>query len=363
MNFLLVVVLIILLIFKIKILKKGCKEKSKNLWPIYFSTLVAEVTSLLGVYIIQTELIGISFNDFIIFGIICLICIIENIILSILGIVCFFKQRNNIIDKNIKTKNHTLIKIILTFLCIYVGMFFVAYIPRIFKTEIEKYIEDYVVEYMTEKYGDGDFKVINIAKDYTGGFFGETEKQKGYYVKIKTSYINEIIGMFIDGTTKETIEISYDSLILDYHKVDDIVDFQDYLMNKKIKIVEDEYKKYFDVDIDFYCHYEVPDDYGHIPSIDELVELCSVNTNYINIDIKEKNLNFENKLEYLKMLALFSMKYFDTNEEINIYYTWNGAYNWNGKMDYIKINDDEVKIKINSRESVFKKEDIQNYIN
>jgi hypothetical protein len=68
-------------------------------------------------------------------------------------------------------------------------------------------------------------------------------------------------------------------------------------MDKKIKILEDEYKKYFDVDIDFVCYYEVPDDYGHIPSIDELVELCPVHTDHINIKVNEEVIYFDAKLE------------------------------------------------------------------
>ena len=127
--------------------------------------------------------------------------------------------------------------------------------------------------------------------------------------------------MFIDGTTKDTIEISYDSLIYDYHKVDDVGDFQDYLMGKKIKILEDEYKKYFDVDIDFNCYYKVSDDYGHIPSIDELVELCSVDTDHINIKVNDY-VEKKNELDYLKRLAKHSMNYF-SDEEVNIYYTLN----------------------------------------
>ena len=356
MNFLLVVVLVILFINKIKILKKEHKEKEQKLWPIYFSSLVAEATSLLGVYIIQAELVGIPFSAFIVFGMICLICVIENVIFLIVGIVYFMKQKKNIKEKKIKSRNHTLEKIFLTFLIIYGGMFLIAYMPKMFKTEMEKYIEGYVTKYMTTKYGDGDFKVINIAKDYTGGFFGELEEQSGYYVKMKTSYTDGIIGMFIDGTTKETIEISYDSLILDYHRVDDFFDFQNNLMDKKIKILDDGYKKYFDVDIDFDCYYKVPDDYGHIPSIDELVELCSIDTEHINIKVNDY-VEKKNELDYLKRLAKYSMNYFNAEEEVNIYYTLNYR---NG---FIKINYSTITIKLDDEEKIYSKEDIQNYTN
>ena len=233
-------------------------------------------------------------------------------------------------------------------------MFLIAYMPKMFKTETEKYIEDYVIKYMATKYGDGNFKVINIAKEYTGGFFGKSEEQSGYYVKIKTSYTNKIIGMFIDGTTKETIEISYDSLIYDYYKVDDVYDFQNYLMSKKIKILEDEYKKYFDIDIDFDCYYKVPDDYGHIPSIDELVELCPVDTEHISIKVNDY-VEKKNELDYLKRLAKYSMNYFNAEEEVNIYYTLNYG---NG---FIKIKYGTITMKINDEEKIYSKEDIQNY--
>lgn len=178
-DYLLVVVLIIFFINKIIMLKKEYKEGNKKLWIIYFSSIVAEVASLLGVYIIKTELIGISFSDFIDFYMIFLIGITENIILLVVGIVYFMKQKKNIKDKNIKLKNHALFKILFTFLIIiiYGGIVLIAYMPKMFKTETEQYIEDYVIKYMTTKYGEGKFKVINIAKEYTGGFL-ENRKSK-----------------------------------------------------------------------------------------------------------------------------------------------------------------------------------------
>ena len=89
------------------------------------------------------------------------------------------------------------------------------------------------------------------------------------------------------------------------------------MLMEKIKILEDEYKKYFDVDIDFDCYYKVPDDYGHIPSVDELVELCPVDTNHISINVNDY-VEKENQLDYLNRLAKYSMNYFNNDDLISI---------------------------------------------
>lgn len=206
---------------------------------------------------------------------------------------------------------------------------------------------------MTTKYGNGDFKIINIARKYDGGF-GEKEYQSGYYVNIKTSYSNKIIGLFIEGTTEETMKISYDSLIYDYHNVNSAYNFQNYLINQKIKKLEDKFKEHFDVDIDFYCYCEVPDDYGHIPSKDELVELCQINTNHVDIKINDY---VENELDYLKRLTKYSMNYFNNEEELNIYYTLNY------KKGSIKINDNTITMKLDNETKIYSSEEIKNYIN
>ena len=39
-------------------------------------------------------------------------------------------------------------------------------VPRIFKSDLEKYTEKYALDYMNNKYGDGDFKITNIKKSY-----------------------------------------------------------------------------------------------------------------------------------------------------------------------------------------------------
>ena len=354
MSFLLIVILIILFIVKIKVLRKELKENKKKLWPIYFSSLFAEVSSLLGVYFIQAELIGITFEGFITLAIISLGCIIENIILLIVGIIFYIKQKKKIKNKKTKEKKYTLVKIVLTFISIWGFNLFITGIPVIHKSKIEKYIETYVEDYMTKKYGNGNFKVVNIAKDYEGGLW-EPEVHSGYYVKIKNSYTNGIISMFIDGTTKETIKVSSEFLLQDYHDEYEDYDYlTDYIMSKKVKKVEEAYQKEFNVDVDFSCYYKVPDDYGHIPSIDELVELCPVNTKHISITIND-HVELRNEWDYIKRLAKYSLNYFNDEEEVNIYYTLNFR---NG---FIKINYSTVTIKVDKTEKIFSKEDIRNY--
>ena len=123
----------------------------------------------------------------------------------------------------------------------------------------------------------------------------------------------------------------------------------EYLTDKKIEKLEGEYMKYFDIDIDLNCYYRVPDDYGHIPSIDELVELCSVDTSYINIKVNDY-IDKNNELDYFIRLAKYLLNYFVDEEEVNIY------YKFDNKNGFIKINNNIITIKIGDEEKIYSME-------
>ena len=56
--------------------------------------------------------------------------------------------------------------------------------------------------------------------------------------------------------------------------------------------VEKDFASKFDLDIKFSCYgYDVPENYGHVPSKEELINLINVDTSYINININD---NLEN---------------------------------------------------------------------
>ena len=354
MNFLLIVIIITLFIIKIKILRKELKENKKKLWPIYFPSLFAEVLSLIGIYNIQFEFAESTFNGYAILYIISIICIIENLVLLIVGILFYIKQKKSIKKKKNKTKNYTLIKIVLSYTVTCICMLSAACIPIIHRTEIEKYVESYAIKYMETKYGDGNFRTINITKSYSGGLWSP-EKQNVYNVKMKTSYTDEIVNVSIYGTTPEEIKISQDSLILTCYKIDGEYDnatnLQKYLASEKSKIVENEYKKQFNIDINLKCNYKISNDYGHLPTMDELVNLCQINMNNINITINDY-IESKDELDYLKRLAKYSINYFNNEETVKINYTLNN------KTGYIEIINNIVIIKIDGKTIIFTKDKI-----
>lgn len=361
MVFLLLIVVIVLFFIKNKILDKELLENKRKLWPIYFSSLFAEVISSFGMCIVSDYFVGISSDEIVYFYVIIFICIIENIIFLIVGIVYFIRQKKKLKQRKRKLKNYVLLKVILTFLCICGISFLLAYLPKFFKSDIEKYIENYVEEYMTNKYGNGNFKVLSVKKAYDGGLW-EEEVHSGYYINIRTNYLDKPTFMFIDGITKETFEVSYDGLLLDYYeKIDknygDITFFRNHIMLLKNKEIEEVYQKKYglDVDFDIECYYDIPDNYGHIPSIDELVGLCPVKTDYIRVRIDDK-VKIKDKLDYLKRFVKYSIDYFNIDEEAGIIYSFG-----NGGDEFIKISDGNVSIKLYGKENIFTREEIENY--
>lgn len=355
---LLVVMCIIFFVLQISMLIKEIKQKKKSYWSIYFSSLIAELISLpfvYGLYMLPDP----TWNRFaIMIGIIFGVGVI-NSILIILGIVFKFLQNKTLKKENkvIGKKQHFVKKILLTFVVIwgsFLGLSAVTVImPRINKTPLVSYVEKYTADYMTKKYGDGDFKVLYTIKEYSGGLW-EPEEWTGFYVRLSSSYVDQVIGVFVDGTTASELSISYDGLLSDLYTSDYI--FEDLEQAKNARIEKD-FNKYFNISIklNFYS-LKVPDGYGRVPTKEELVELKTPSTDFIEVVIREKVAE-ENRLDYLKKLAQFSINYFNTTDDIKIFYDWKVSNDY-GESDYIKIIGNDVKIKYESEEYLFTKDEI-----
>jgi len=343
---------------QVSMLVMEIKQKKKNYWSIYFSSLIAECISLpfvYGLYMLPDS----TWNRFVIMiGIIFGVEVI-NLILIILGIIFkFFQNRSFKKENKVMSKElHLVKKILLTFLVIW-GCFFslsalTVIMPRINKTPLVSYVEKYTIDYMTKKYGDGDFKVLYTVKEYSGGLW-EPEEWTGFYVRLSSSYVDQVIGVFVDGTTASELSISYDGLLYALYTSDYIFEELEEVKNARI---EKDFNKYFNISIklNFYS-LEVPNGYGKIPTKEELVELKTPSTDFIKVVIREKVAE-ENRLDYLKKLAQFSINYFNTTYDIKIFYDWKVTNDY-GASDYIKIIGNEVKIKYKTEEHLFTKDEI-----
>lgn len=363
MILILLIVFALMFVFKLKILKFEKINNVRKLWTIYFTTIIAELLSLIGVGLYYDEFLGISTQGVISLILLFICVILECIILLIVGIVANVKQKRIIKENNIEVikSKYTFLQLLFTFICVWGILFLCLNIPKIFKSDVEIYAEEYALEYMNNKYGvEGNFKIYNIAKDYDseGEVIFENEEHTGFIVDLKTDYVPNIITVKLYGTTKDEFHVSYDDLFQEYYDVSGY-EFNRYKEEKKNEKVEKDFKKYFNVDVEVdIISSKIPDDYGKIPTMEEYIDLIKIDTESINIDILDE-VHYDNREAYLKKLAQFSMKYFGENELIKIYFT----LNYNHPKGFVKIDNNVVTININNEVTVYPKSEIMNLKN
>ena len=356
MIFVLAVIFLVIFIFQILILASEIKNNNRTFWEVYFSTVAAELISILGVYTYYQIYLDMSLSIFLLLMLLLGIVVLSNIILMILGIIFNLMQKKNLKNENkkIPRTKFKILKIILTFIFICGIIFGSLSIPRIYKSTLEKHVEQYTLNYMNNKYGNCSFKVTNVKKDYTGGFFGTVEKWDGFTIYLKSKFVPESITVFCDGITKDSLKITYDSLIPAYYQLDywEHQEFKKDLIKQKEDKINKDFASNFNLSINLIdASYDVPEDYGHIPSKEELVDLININLDYADITIKDK-IKKDEQENYLKRLAGALIKYFDIQEEKYINYTWEDI------IGYIKVENDIVTIKINNLKTEFAKKDI-----
>ena len=347
----------VLFIFKIigLVIKK---EELKNI------TVVTTITEMIGIpmlylYMVETNIAdkyGLMF--LFVMGFLGISFCVEAIFLLFICIYSYKKRHKAIKEQNY-TKNNknnkNVINYILTSLCVLIIMFSYFVVPRQFETEEQKNVKQYVLNYMNKKYGDGNFKVVNIKNTYHSNTISEWPHKYGFWVKIKSDYIPKKVTIKLKGTNK----IETDSFIDDYidtYYADEMknipidldgtmysdweeypsmyskeriyyLNFKKYLNEKKIDKVQNDFYEKFNVIMEIKCDYilriEVPEDLGHLPSKEELVDFCKLETDNINIKINEnKNLSTYEKSNYLERLANFAKEYFNTDDEIKMNYVW-----------------------------------------
>lgn len=335
---------LILFFHKISLLRDYSFISKKIKWPFYFSSLFAEVISLLNIYVILAEYIGCSFSDFISFYMFCLFILVENIIFLIIGIaLCIKEYKKKKTKKRKKKINYKLsiVTIILSFVGICLTLSIFTALPVFHKDDTEKYLEEYIIDYLESRYGDGDYKIKTLSKDYSGGLFGETETFIGYVSYVKTSYLkDDYIYVNIEGISKENITVSYDSFVRSYYEENgrDGETFVEGIRDAKETKIKEEYKNRFNVSIDGYFHsYEVPAGFGGIPTEEELIKFTKIIDDSIRIDLSN-NLFIADKFGYLFDITSFSISYLELNSDFEI------DIKWDNLDGYVKREKELVKI-------------------
>lgn len=169
----------------------------------------------------------------------------------------------------------------------------------------KKNVSNIVEKYLTEKYGDNHFKVIDVGYDFEMSTLFDYSKKEGYLVTYKCDELESFVS--IKGIYPNISDIS-DNFLQKYY----YTDMRSRIPKEKIKsAILNKIKNEFDANIqevnfsDYEIYLKIPDDFGRIPTIDEIendINLYRVSSvRYTTILEADKEEEYETKLKvYLK---------------------------------------------------------------
>ena len=296
------------------------------------------------------------------------LCIVNLII----GVISFILQRKNKNKQTTSKKKLTIISLIIVSIIsivLILTQYIIKYNDRV-NTE-NKIIKE-TLTYLNNKYGNSDFEIVEIDRNFADNGFIGTNYLENYdiYAIYKTTNTRFYIYLKVDDSRNILTETFDDRLISTdysekYFKNDDF-------KNDSAKAIEDLNKylkeKNLNVNIDLYNNYiigldndnAVPNDYGKIPSKEELYDLIldyhlkhDLKVTIDNSEIQSNNLKIEIK-DYLITLANILDSYYNNLEDykIDCHYNDNNGNFFNGSMT---INKEYIIIKGNLLDEKIKK--------
>lgn len=220
--------LIALIVLQYVMLSKARKSNNNKYWIIFFSIILSVIISFIAIVILEELMLSIypGYPDsdargsnwyLLIYIFFAVITILISIINAIVGIALKISQKHKNIKENKETEKtpngiRTSLITIIIVLCSYLIIYYLPYVIGVQYIKIaEKNAGEYAIEYLTEKYGDRDFKVVDIDRDYIyNGIISQT--LDGFDVEISSNLTPEIIKVNVDGLSKWTFKISSTNL-------------------------------------------------------------------------------------------------------------------------------------------------------
>lgn len=306
-------------IMQVDSIKKFKELRDYKYWNDFFGITIANFISIFLAFCIFMNNEGLSFNDTICWLFIFGILFIGNLILFIKGKINKKTLKNVIItnDNSFSTG----------YLCAFSSLIILCVIPSFIISETE--IKNNSISYLNNKYGNHDFKVGNISKDYSQN--GIIQKNRaGYNVTVFSPLIKSIFTLSIssnnslvmNGVSEQFAEIYYQMNINEY-------------LSKKHGLK-------FEISIE---NDNIPNSIGHIPTVNELVDYNAIN--YISI-IADEDSDYEydnnrnGRINYLRELSMDLVEYLNISKDINI--KFRRSISKNSYSCQIQISNDNVKI-------------------
>lgn len=290
------IIQIIIQIISVIKLKKSKKSKYFNLF--IGINIASFISTIYAFYVFRKNILGLS--DAIYCLLVCGFSFITNIVLLIIGLIVKKITKDNKIRIN---KNSFFIGIFILLLNIII----IFILPTIVNNISLKLDEKKVIIYLNNKYGNSNYKVISIYKEYS--HYGMWDKYlSGYYYEIKSDYMKDTFIIKVDNNYIEAdyflpvyfsqkYNLNYN---LEYHDWNnsleyDFTDFNNYIkdliknkmltLNKKVEpsVIYNNYiQSYSNIDGVKYNsnYYIISSNNGKIPTIEELISSLINYNNY-----------------------------------------------------------------------------------
>jgi hypothetical protein len=189
-----------------------------------------------------------------------------NLILFIIGVITRKKDGESIF------KFSKFTTFIVSFICVIVSsLLIVLAVPKFVNDNINNNGEEYVLNYLNQKYGDANYKIENIGKGYSYGGFVSADLES-YDFTVRCDYFEDTFEVSLydnfSVSKKDASGIRSDNFGEVYYPATcnfkDRFDFSDYV-EEKTGI------RWFNC---YDIRHVIPNDYGKVPTLDELCVLA-----------------------------------------------------------------------------------------
>lgn len=268
---------IIEVIIQICLIARFGKNNDIKDWVKFLGSIIAVfIFDIIAFYSFTTNSVG--FESVLLTLFICGFILCFNFILLMVGLI--IKNSNKYLgDVNVQRTSKILFfkSVLITLICNLIILFI---IPALIQRVVLGYGETHIINYLQQKYGNGNYEVVNVVKSYAGTF---NESLSSYRYEIKSDYIKDT---FIIEIEDEFRYIMCDYFLPVYYSEKyklsterGFEEFEEYIQNntevEKFSI-RDIFMNYarFNNGVEYNQNYFiVPENYGKIPSINEFINL------------------------------------------------------------------------------------------
>lgn len=338
---------VISIILQINLIVKLKKTADYKYWHLFLSVNIISLLSVIIADLVFMETLK-GFNSTIFALFTCGSAFVTNLILYFIG-----KK----ISKSVKKVNLDLRSLSLSGIILLLNIVIFIITPFLINVFINISIENSVVKYLNNKYGNNDFEVFNIEKDYTSSGIIDSY-HTGYVITVYSKPLNK---SFEVRTGKNFTDYKdYKDAFLDVFK-DNYEKYRENLLeeiNIKVEKLQNYLKRYskislekvkgFDLDSAFG---KIPNNYGKVPTVKELCELAEdyvLNHSLcITFDIDDiyYKLDSTEKIDYYIEIANYIIEYYSDIDSFNIE-CWYHGKDYRSKSSEIIIDSDNIYIKI-----------------